>query len=330
MDNRRFDAFARALAGASTRRAAVVGAVAALAPLAGTAKPDRDRKRERDGAGDDRGQRGPEAGACLAVGERCGKRSGRNGKPCNSCCTRHSVAQANGKKRCACKAAGTPAGNAAQCCAGRRSAGGFCGACDPGLAECPTGCADLETDFDNCGACGNACAVGQACVAGACACSPGICPDDGCCDPGSQACVAVGAACGAAGTVCAVGGCAACGDAGQPCCAGASCGAGLTCADGGCRLPFGASCEANADCASGICACFTLDCSGGAGVCAAAYIASECTAVDGGGAQVYTPTPGATPSTCARDGGPANQGACGGGMVYGVVDYCFVPIDPAG
>ncbi len=249
MDDRRFDALARASARASTRRAALVGVFAAWLPLVTKARPG--------------GTDAPSAEACLAIGQRCGKGAGRNGKPCAKCCSRHSITQSNGKRRCACKPAGTVAGNAAQCCSGRRSAGGFCGACDPGLAECGSGCADLASDADNCGACGNACPSGAACAGGAC------------------------------------------------------------------LLPFGASCDANAACASGICACFTENCAGGAGACAAVYVEGACQIAGGGRADIYTPTPGGTPGICATDGGPAAHGACGGGMVYGLASFCFVPIDPA-
>jgi hypothetical protein len=49
--------------------------------------------------------------------------------------------------------------------------------CGCGLT-CPTGdggstCVNPQTDFDNCGACGTACAVGGSCEAGACSCPAG-------------------------------------------------------------------------------------------------------------------------------------------------------------
>ena len=45
--------------------------------------------------------------------------------------------------------------------------------CLEGLSACPGGCYDLAEDDFNCGACGNACAIGEICVAGECAtCAP--------------------------------------------------------------------------------------------------------------------------------------------------------------
>jgi hypothetical protein len=52
---------------------------------------------------------------------------------------------------------------------GETCAGGSC-ACAPGSQACGTSaaCVDLASDGDNCGACGNACPVGQTCEGGAC------------------------------------------------------------------------------------------------------------------------------------------------------------------
>ncbi len=202
MDGSRFDLLTRAL----SRRAGLRGAVAGLAAAAGLVSTAGAK---------------PAAESCLTNGQRCGKGSGKKGKPCAKCCSRHAVTQPNGRKRCACKPAGMSARNAAQCCSGERSAGGFCGACDPGLTQCPAGCVDTGSDVANCGACGNACAAEHSCVEGACTCTATSCPD-GCCDGAS--CVAAGAACAAADTVCVAGdGCTPCGGLGQPCCAGDSC-----------------------------------------------------------------------------------------------------------
>ena len=44
--------------------------------------------------------------------------------------------------------------------------------CSGGRERCDTGCADLRTDRDHCGACGNACPPGTSCRAGTC-----VCPD---------------------------------------------------------------------------------------------------------------------------------------------------------
>ncbi len=158
MDGRRFDSLARALAGAASRRAAVAGIFAALLPLAGRANPARTGKNGR----------GPADEACLANGRRCGKGSGKRGKPCRKCCSRYSTVQRNGRRRCACKPEGIVAGNASQCCSGQRMANGMCGACAAGFGDCPAGCVDLRTDVRNCGACGVSCAAGEICLNGAC------------------------------------------------------------------------------------------------------------------------------------------------------------------
>jgi hypothetical protein len=46
--------------------------------------------------------------------------------------------------------------------------GGTCACSDPSLTPCGSACANLSGDFYNCGACGNACAAGQACIGGTC------------------------------------------------------------------------------------------------------------------------------------------------------------------
>lgn len=50
------------------------------------------------------------------------------------------------------------------------SATGCSATCEGTATNCEGSCADLQTDARNCGACGMACAPGQACSAGACAC----------------------------------------------------------------------------------------------------------------------------------------------------------------
>ncbi len=97
--------------------------------------------------------------------------------------------------------------------------------CDVGTA-CNGSCVDTATDPTHCGACGNRCGAGMACVAGACAAS---------CPTGQIVCNGVCATlatdrqnCGACGTACA---------AGQVCTAGVcatSCSAGLTDCSGTC------------------------------------------------------------------------------------------------
>lgn len=61
--------------------------------------------------------------------------------------------------------------------------------CSPGLDLCGSVCVDLDTDDANCGACGNGCADGQACMEGACvlACPPDRIACGGeCIDPDSN------------------------------------------------------------------------------------------------------------------------------------------------
>src|SRR5688500_3050027 len=40
--------------------------------------------------------------------------------------------------------------------------------CGAGLSACAGGCIDLETDAQNCGACGSPCALGESCEDGTC------------------------------------------------------------------------------------------------------------------------------------------------------------------
>jgi hypothetical protein len=42
------------------------------------------------------------------------------------------------------------------------------GECPEGQTMCPTGCADLKTDSNNCGQCGNKCEEGKVCIDGSC------------------------------------------------------------------------------------------------------------------------------------------------------------------
>ncbi len=99
--------------------------------------------------------------------------------------------------------------------------------CDPGETVCGDVCTELDIDPDNCGACGEACAVGELCAGGACVTS---CPDgqtvcDDFCydlDTSPRHCGDCDVAC-SEGELCSAGTCA------------TSCGAGLTECDGTCR-----------------------------------------------------------------------------------------------
>jgi hypothetical protein len=79
-----------------------------------------------------------------------------------------------------------------------------CTCCETGKQSCPSGCADLQTDTQNCGKCGNVCSAGQSCKSGQCV-------DQGCASPevcgtfvfgacgGSSSCVCYTAASGTGG-----------------------------------------------------------------------------------------------------------------------------------
>ena len=113
-----------------------------------------------------------------------------------------------------CHAVGTHCTRGGQCCSGIcesvRTAPGRrrfrCG-CPSDLTACGRSCADLESDADHCGACGNSCDGGE-CIDGACtvACrvfdepcgdDPNSCCADFVCDPtsGSKCLRKPGAAC---------------------------------------------------------------------------------------------------------------------------------------
>ncbi len=269
VDARAFDSLARLLAGATSRREAFLGALASLLPLAGDAKRkrvERHRNKERADTKEHRQhdgreertrrpeRRAPAGSACQSVGQRCRKhrKTGKRGRkakgaPCAKCCTRHSVAQPNGARRCACKPGGAKAGNPSQCCSGRLSPGGFCGACDPDRIECGGSCVDPQTDNANCGRCGVTCAASQRCEGGTCAgdphqcdgttCPTGCCDADGACRDGTanDFCGTTGAPCERCptGGACVAGACVSvpppCGGTGQPCCV-----LGPACTAGGC------------------------------------------------------------------------------------------------
>lgn len=203
--------------------------------------------------------------------------------------------------------------------------------CPVGAAYCGNACSSLANDASNCGACGNACAAGQACVAGSCgavgsSCTAGLLWCGGACvDPVSDR-----DNCGACGHVCSIhsacidGACALqcqadlvrcggacvdlatdganCGACGNACAAGAGCVAGV--------------CQAGAGCGTGLTSCGGICVNTGTdanncGTCGHACAAgSTCQA----GTCVPTCAGGlvACGSVCvdlATD--PANCGACG-------------------
>ena len=98
--------------------------------------------------------------------------------------------------------------------------------CVPELADCDSECADLQLDVANCGACGHACELGQACIQGAC----------------TQTCAAPFQTCGIgslASCIDTMSDTANCGACGKACAAGETCSLGtchVGCAGGGWRF----------------------------------------------------------------------------------------------
>ena len=78
---------------------------------------------------------------------------------------------------------GTACGSMVVCATNLLCIGGVCG-CPEGQMLCPGGCAALQTDVANCGACGRRCPTGASCVSGQCQCPTGqiVCGDT-CVDP---------------------------------------------------------------------------------------------------------------------------------------------------
>ncbi len=103
MEHARLDRLARALGGVMDRRAGLGAILAgAAAALGGGTSADAAPNEEQ----------------CLPDGQRCGRGSGKNGKPCRKCCSRYVLTQANGRKRCGCKPDGVQCSNSSQCCTG--------------------------------------------------------------------------------------------------------------------------------------------------------------------------------------------------------------------
>lgn len=68
-------------------------------------------------------------------------------------------------------AAGSASGGSGTMSGGPAGTGGQGGGCVPPLVSCPPDCVDLQTDYLNCGACGNYCPT-EVCVDGECTGSP--------------------------------------------------------------------------------------------------------------------------------------------------------------
>lgn len=108
MDDSRFDGLARKLGAQRSRRAALriagAGVIAGLAPALARSSVTEAAPFEEL--------------ACLPGGNRCGGRR-RDGKPqprCSRCCTRYTITQSNGQRRCTCKPDFMDCQWAEQCC----------------------------------------------------------------------------------------------------------------------------------------------------------------------------------------------------------------------
>lgn len=142
---------------------------------------------------------------------------------------------------------------AENCAAGCSGDGSTCTpACGSGKTCCSSTCVDLQTDINNCGACGTKCASGETCKDGACAgCNPPCASGKSCCEGGTICCeICCEDVCCPSGESCVEGVCATCTPpctAGQTCCGGSCCPAGRICCDQKC-------CAAGEFCENGKCA----------------------------------------------------------------------------
>src|SRR5579883_501379 len=161
-----------------------------------------------------------------------------------------------------CGGCGKECGPDEQCVSGVCECPGASGPCSASQTCCPgttTGCVDLTSDLNNCGACGKPCdsSAADSCVGGQCQCGSGAecaglaCCGGACVDPNSDP-----NNCGGCGVSCMGGTCqgATCQGGGPPgsCTNDVQCGAGFQCINGMCTNNTGA-CTTNADCGGGTC-----------------------------------------------------------------------------
>src|SRR3954447_836954 len=223
VDPKLFDGIARRLSRAGSRRAIVGGALSAAIFAAA-------------GLSNEAPAKSVKKAACLPQGRRCGTRKGD--ESCKRCCTRYSVANARGRKRCACRPVNETCNNAGQCCTGNCQNS----LCIPGSSSC--------TEF------------GLACTSNGDCCS-GICGDGIC---RAIPCTNLGGSCQNNGNCCS----STCGDnICQPVvCSnvGSICATNANCCSNICALSFfeftcrkpncvgdGAPCQNDSDCCEGVC-----------------------------------------------------------------------------
>jgi hypothetical protein len=225
MDDRRFDALVRGLAGGASRRrvlGALVGGLLAGAGQRADAKPC--RKPGHWCTADSQCCNGTcnEPGICQCdPGEELCLRD--KGAPrCLTPCPDGQVF--DGKCSCVCAEDGSPPAEDGTC------------PCPPGQERCFGVCVDILSDPDNCGGCVNFCGLNQLCTGGVCSCPTSFCGDlcleagAVCCDDsgGSGFCPAPFACCG--------GGCVDLQSSPDDCgTCGNACGGGQTCVEGACR-----------------------------------------------------------------------------------------------
>ena len=179
MDSARFDALARSLTAAGSRRRALTAVLTGGLSLLGLAQPD-------DAAAAKSGKCKPKCGEC----ERCKK---------GDC------EKKNRKKRCQ-KGKCKPKANGTLCSNERACQNGAC-VCPGGLTDCGGACVNTSTDPRNCGSCGKRCQINGRCTGGTCTCVQSGCPDPAasCCATGQPClCAPSGGSLFAGGDSCAV------------------------------------------------------------------------------------------------------------------------------
>jgi hypothetical protein len=180
MEDQRFDAFARSLAGRVSRRTAMkAGIISALGGLVAVGSSTLST----------------EAAACSGLGTRCTKDSACCSGHCDTatgtCTCGTGTVQCNGNCLTACPAGQLLTGDCKCVCVSFSEAcGSVC--CGSGQTCCSSACTNTQTSTMNCGTCGHVCPTGPnvqtvTCIAGTCGitCNTGFAdcnhnPTDGC------------------------------------------------------------------------------------------------------------------------------------------------------